>query len=82
MDAVTTLANTVLKYAPRLACTFKIAHMEGEDIFGSCKWKENLTSRSKGNSHRHDGVRFFHLHVNHIITRLGVENEQHGVNQI
>jgi hypothetical protein len=36
------LANVVLKYPPRSACKITIAHMEGEEIFGSYKWKANL----------------------------------------
>jgi len=31
------LANAVVKYAPRLSYIIQIAHMEGEEIFGSCK---------------------------------------------
>jgi hypothetical protein len=28
------LVDAILKYSPRLACTIRIAHMEGEEIFG------------------------------------------------
>jgi hypothetical protein len=56
--------------------------MEGEEIFGSCKWKANLVLGSKGDSHRHDCVNFFHPHLNHIIARSGVESEQPRGNQI
>jgi hypothetical protein len=42
------LANIVLKYASRSSCIAKIAHMEGEEIFGSYKWKANLPPNQKG----------------------------------
>jgi hypothetical protein len=71
MNAMTTLADTILKYAPKLTCTVRIEHMEGE-----------LSLRIKGDFHRHDCVNFFHLHVNHIIVKSGVESEQLGANQI
>jgi hypothetical protein len=56
--------------------------MGGEEIFGSCKWKVNLAPILEGDSHRHNRVNFFHPHVNHTIAILGVEIEQHGVDQI
>jgi hypothetical protein len=56
--------------------------MEGEEIFGSCKQKVNLAPESKGDSHRHDCVNFFHLHVNHTITKSSVDIEQPIANQI
>jgi len=31
------LANAVVKYPPRLSYIIQITHMEGENIFGSCK---------------------------------------------
>jgi hypothetical protein len=31
------LADAILKYSSRLVCTIRVTHMEGEDIFGSCK---------------------------------------------
>jgi hypothetical protein len=47
--------------------------MEGEEIFGSYKQKVNLALGSKGDSHRHDYVNFFHPHVNHIIAKSHVK---------
>jgi hypothetical protein len=35
------LADVVHNYAPSFSFTIKIPHLEGEEIFGSCKWKEN-----------------------------------------
>jgi hypothetical protein len=32
--------------------------MEGEEIFGSCKWKPNLPPKSKWDSHKHNHVNF------------------------
>ncbi len=57
----------------RLTNTIKIAHMEGEEIFGFCKWNANLTPKLEGDSHRHNNVSFSHLCVNHTITKLGVK---------
>jgi hypothetical protein len=56
--------------------------MGGEEIFGSCKWKANLAPILERDSHMYNRVIFSHLHVNHTITRLGVEIEQLGVDQI
>jgi hypothetical protein len=42
----------------------------------------DLAPRLKCDSHKHDHVNFSHLNVNHTITRLGVEIEQPGANQI
>jgi hypothetical protein len=76
------LADAILKNSLGSACTFRITHMEGEEIFGSCKQKVNLTPRSKGDSHRHDYVNFSHPCVNHTIIKLSVEIEQPRVDQI
>jgi hypothetical protein len=56
--------------------------MEGEEIFGSCKRKTNLAPESRGDSHKHNHVNFFHPHVDHLIVRSNVEIEQLGVDQI
>jgi hypothetical protein len=56
--------------------------MEGEEIFGSYKWKENLAPRLEGDSHRHNRVNFSHPHVNHTIVRSSVHIEQPGADQI
>ncbi len=50
--------------------------MEGEEIFSFCKCKANLAPRSKGDSHKHDYVNFYHPCVNHTIARSNVDNEQ------
>ncbi len=76
------LVDAILKYSLGLACTIRITHMEGEEIFGSCKQKANLTPRSKGNSHKHDYVNFSHPCVNHRIIKLSVEIKQPRVDQI
>jgi hypothetical protein len=56
--------------------------MEGEEIFGSCKRKVNLALESKGDSHKHDHVNFFHPCVNHTIAKSSVDIEQLVVDQI
>jgi hypothetical protein len=56
--------------------------MEGEEIFGSYKRNVILALGSKGDSHKHDHVNFFHPYVNHTIVKSGVEIEQPGVDQI
>jgi len=74
--------NVVLKYALGLSCIVSITHMEGEEIFCSCKWKANLAPISKGDSHKQDYVNFFHPCVNHAIAKSNVQIEQLGANQI
>ncbi len=44
--------------------------MEGEEIFGFCKWKLDLPPKSKGDSHRHYHVNFFCPCVNTQIRKL------------
>jgi len=56
--------------------------MEGEEIFGSYKWKKNLAPRLKGDSRRHNCVNFSHPHVNHTIVRSSVHIEQPRADQI
>ncbi len=48
------LIAIVAKYA--LGCFYasRMSHMEGEEVFKSCKQGTNLPPRSKGDSHRHD----------------------------
>ncbi len=70
-----------LKYSLGSACTIRIAHMGGEEIFGSCKWKVNLAPKSEGEFHKHNHVNFSHLHVNHTMARLSVEIELPRVDQ-
>ncbi len=74
--------KVVLKYALGLSCIVSITHMEGEEIFGSCKWKANLAPISKGDSHKQDRVNFFQLRVNHAIAKSNVQIEQLGADQI
>jgi hypothetical protein len=76
------LADAVLKYSSKLVYIIRIAHMEGEEVFGFCKHKVNLALRSKWDSHRHDRVNFFHFCVNHIIAKSGVEIEQPRADEI
>jgi hypothetical protein len=47
--------------------------MEGEEIFGSSKWKAHLLLRSEGDSHIHDRVNYSHSHVN---THIGKSHVQ------
>jgi hypothetical protein len=35
------LADVVHNYPPNSSFKIKIPHLEGEEIFGSCKWKAN-----------------------------------------
>jgi len=41
-----------------------------------------LTPELKGDSHWHNHVNFYHLHVNHGIAKSNVQMEQLGVDQI
>jgi len=68
------LIDIVLKYSLGCICTIIITHMEGEEIFGSCKQKANLTPKLKGDSHKHDRVNFSHPCVNHTITNSKCEH--------
>jgi hypothetical protein len=63
------LADTILKYSPRLIYIVQIAQMEGEEIFGSYKQKANLALGSKGDSHRDNHVNFYHRCANHVIEK-------------
>jgi hypothetical protein len=58
------LVDAIVKYALSSFFTTRITHVEGEEIFGSCKWKLDLLVKSKGDSHRHDRVNFSRLRVN------------------
>jgi hypothetical protein len=72
----------ILKYAPRSSYIVKISHIEGEEIFGPYKKKVKLAPRSKGDSHRHNYVNFFHPRVNHVTAKSNVQIEQLGADQI
>jgi len=67
------LVKVVLKYGLGLSFTTKITHMEGEEIFGSSKWKAHLLLGSEGDSHKHNHVNYSHLHVN---TQIGKSRVQ------
>ncbi len=49
----------VTKYAPSCFYASRMSHMEGEEVFKSCKQGTNLPPWLKGDSHRHDHVNFF-----------------------
>jgi hypothetical protein len=74
------LANAILKYALVSSITTRITHMEGEKIFGSCKWKPNLLSRTEGDLHRYDHVNFSRPRVNTHIGKSHVQIEQPSCN--
>ncbi len=69
------LANAILKYGPSSSFIIRITHMEGEEIFGSCKWKANLFIGLKGIQHRHHHVKFFRPRVNPRIAKSHEEIE-------
>ncbi len=50
------IATMVTKYTSRFGIFIKILHLEGEEMFGSSKRKENLPLGSKVDSHRLDRV--------------------------
>jgi hypothetical protein len=58
------MANIVAKYTNKSSFTTRIPHLEDQEVFGSTKWRVNITPRSKGDSHKHDHVNFFRLKVN------------------
>ncbi len=76
------LVDIVLKYSLGLICIVRIAHMEGEEIFGPCKQKANLAPKLEGDSHRHDCVNFVHPCVSHIIATSSVNIQEPVVDQI
>jgi hypothetical protein len=49
--------------------------MEGEEIFGSCKWKLNLPPKSKWDSHKHNHVNFSRPYVHTKIGKSHLQNE-------
>jgi hypothetical protein len=60
------MAITVARLTPGSSYTLRILHLEGEEVFGSVKQKQNLPLKSKGNSHKHDHVNFSHPQVEFI----------------
>jgi len=61
------MAIVVAILASSSSYTSKISHLEGEEVFGSIKQKQNLPLGSEGNSHRHNCVNFFNLKVEFIL---------------
>jgi hypothetical protein len=56
------LVNAISKYTPRATLIVKITHLEGEEIFGSFKWKLYLPYGLEGDSHQHDHINFSNPH--------------------
>jgi len=52
------MATIVVRLTPSSSHTLKILQLEGEEVFGSVKRKQNFAPRSKGDSHRHDCLNF------------------------
>lgn len=70
------LVNAIQKYTPRATLKVKVTHLEGEEIFGSFKWKLYLPYGLEADSHQHDRVNFSHPHVstqfgNHVCNYKG-----------
>ncbi len=57
------MAIVVAKLALDYSYTSKILHLEGEEIFGFVKWKQNLPLGLEGDSHRHDRAIFSYMWV-------------------
>jgi hypothetical protein len=45
-------------------------HLEGEEVFGSTKYKANLPLRSETYSHQHDWVNFSRLKVANVMAPI------------
>jgi hypothetical protein len=58
------MVNIIAKHLNRSSFTTRISHLEGQEVFGSTKWRVHITVRSEGNSHRHDCVNLSQLKVN------------------
>jgi hypothetical protein len=58
------MANVVAKYTNGSYFTTRILHLEGQEAFGSTKWRVDIAPRSEGNSHKHDCVNFSRPKVN------------------
>ncbi len=52
------MATIVAKLALGSSYTSKILHLQGEEVFGSVKQKQNLPLGLEGDSHRHDCANF------------------------
>jgi hypothetical protein len=51
----------IAKYALDCFYASRMPHLEGDEVFGSCKQGANLPPKSKGDLHKHDHVKFFRL---------------------
>jgi hypothetical protein len=52
------MANDITKYTNGSSFITRISHLEGQEVFGSTKWKVNIAPESEGDSHKHDCVNF------------------------
>jgi hypothetical protein len=52
------MANVIVIYTSGFSFIVKTPHLEGQEIFGSIKWKANIDPRSEGDSHMHDCENF------------------------
>jgi hypothetical protein len=52
------MANAITKYTNKISFITKIPHLEGQEVFGSTKWKADVTLGSEADSHMHDCVNF------------------------
>jgi hypothetical protein len=53
------MANTIAKYTNGSSFIIRIPHLEGQEVFGSTKWKVYIAPMLEGDSHKHDHVNFF-----------------------
>jgi hypothetical protein len=61
------MAAVVTKFTLGSSYTLKISHLEGEEVFGSTKQRQDLPLGLKGDLHKHDGVNFFYPQVEFIL---------------
>jgi hypothetical protein len=52
------MATVVTKFVSGSSYTLKILHLEGEKVFGSTKWMEDLPLWLEGDLHKHDCIIF------------------------
>ncbi len=72
------MANVVIKYTSGSSFTNKIPNLEGQEIFGSKKWKVDITSWLEGNSYMHDCVNFSRLKINAMLSGFASSNVDDG----
>jgi hypothetical protein len=53
------MATIVTKFTLGFSYTLKISHLEGEEVFGSTKQRQDLPLGLKGDLHKHDCVNLF-----------------------